>query len=67
MNANVKDLKDQVKSDTDDLKQRLYISLQNNAKAQNTRNEYFKKQFSQIIQKDFQIGSLFRLFYINTS
>lgn len=52
VNANVKDLKDQVKSDTDDLKQRLYISLQNNAKAQNTRNDNFKKQLSQIIQKE---------------
>lgn len=51
VNENVKDLKDQVKSDTDDLKQQLRISLQNNAHGQNMRNKYFSNILSKQMQE----------------
>lgn len=50
VNTNVKELKDQVQSDTKDLKQQLRISLHNNAKAQDSRNKLFAKILSKQIE-----------------
>lgn len=51
VNTNVRELKDQVQSDTKDLKQQLRISLHNNAKAQNSRNNLFAKILSKQIEE----------------
>ena len=47
----VADLKQQVKDDITDLKQQIHISLQNNAKAQKSRNDLFTKILSKQIKE----------------
>ena len=47
----VADLKQQVKEDITDLKQQIHISLQNNAKAQKSRNDLFTKILSKQIKE----------------
>ena len=47
----VADLKQQVKDDITDLKQQIHISLQNNAKAQKSRNDLFTKILTKQIKE----------------
>lgn len=51
VNENIRDLKAQVNSDTNDLKRQLHISLQNNAKAQTSRHDLFAQILSKQIEE----------------